>query len=443
MGIFGLGYIKAITLAPQAWYQADGNAGFPDDPETLQWAAGKVWWIGVGAATGLVTGAIKVVTNLDEYPSFIVDVRERQVDPWMSVKVSLLTLVSEIGGASLGPEAGLGAAGAMFGQLTGNLLSRYKIFSNIDIKLFAVAGICAAFSSIFPSPLLSILLTVEIGVPLVNKEWNGASPMHVLTLFAATSISAYAVYYSVDEETYLSPFALVILSAETLRIAPYDFAIGMLFGVMGAVLALIYMIVGSIVMGLSHWLNAVIEGRFGRSVRIFAMPILGGTIYGALMYVFPLTVGSGSIAISPVVSNSVAGQLSPGLLVCSSLAKMVAYWICRCFGLVGGLVFPMLLIGTTMGQVFAIWTGVNEVLAISAGFVGMTMAMVPAPFSFCFLAYFVSSFGQQGLVPITACAFVAYLCCVGLGIPQGLQKLARKRAPPGPGESKSADTLKS
>jgi len=33
--------------------------------------AGKPWWIGVGAACGLVVGLTKAVLRLDEIPTFI------------------------------------------------------------------------------------------------------------------------------------------------------------------------------------------------------------------------------------------------------------------------------------------------------------------------------------------------------------------------------------
>ena len=66
LGLLGLGYVKAIELVPEQWYQADGNDNYPDDPSTLQWATGKLWWIGVGAVTGVITGVIKVICNLDE-----------------------------------------------------------------------------------------------------------------------------------------------------------------------------------------------------------------------------------------------------------------------------------------------------------------------------------------------------------------------------------------
>jgi hypothetical protein len=49
--------------------------------------AGKPWWIGVGAACGLVVGLTKAVLRLDEIPTFIEEIQSQKVDPITSVKV--------------------------------------------------------------------------------------------------------------------------------------------------------------------------------------------------------------------------------------------------------------------------------------------------------------------------------------------------------------------
>jgi hypothetical protein len=107
-GLYAIGYIKCYTTVVTEWSTADGNDYYPNNPDTLKWVQGRVWWIGIGAAAGVVTGIVKALTDMDEYPSFIVEVRECHVDPWMSLRVTGLCLVSEMAGLSMGPEAGGG-----------------------------------------------------------------------------------------------------------------------------------------------------------------------------------------------------------------------------------------------------------------------------------------------------------------------------------------------
>ena len=55
---------------------------------TLQFGAGKAWWIGMGAGTGLAVGLTKAVLRVDTAPSFIDELRVMHVEPWSGLKVS-------------------------------------------------------------------------------------------------------------------------------------------------------------------------------------------------------------------------------------------------------------------------------------------------------------------------------------------------------------------
>src|SRR3989338_3508182 len=99
LGLFGVGYVRVITEVPKAWYSADGNDNFPEDESTLSWAAGRVWWIGVGAACGIITGFFKALTDMDEFPGLIKEIRSGHVEPWMSMRVTGLAIIAQMGGA--------------------------------------------------------------------------------------------------------------------------------------------------------------------------------------------------------------------------------------------------------------------------------------------------------------------------------------------------------
>ncbi len=122
--------------------------------------AGKPWWIAVGAGVGLFTGLVKALTDMDLYPSILKEMQAKHVNPWMSCRVFVLCLASILGGAPIGPEAGLGSMGMLFGQTAAQLVRRWQLpgWEEVDPSEFTIVGASAALSPVVPSPIIAMVL---------------------------------------------------------------------------------------------------------------------------------------------------------------------------------------------------------------------------------------------------------------------------------------------
>jgi len=103
LGVFGafagLVFMGVIGFGGR-WY-ADADPG---------WFGGQWWWVAVTAGAGVVVGLLRRLTRLPEQiPGLIHDLQEGHVDPRMVPGVAVVSAVSLIGGASLGPEKALGS----------------------------------------------------------------------------------------------------------------------------------------------------------------------------------------------------------------------------------------------------------------------------------------------------------------------------------------------
>lgn len=416
LGLVAFCYVKAIDFVPRSYATLD-NPGFPSSPGTLTYLAGKPFWIGIGAATGFVVGGLKVVTKTDDWPSFAVDLREKHVQPWMSLRVFVLGMISIMGGACLGPEAGLGAAGSLGGQLAANLLERFKLLgSDQDPKQIVAAGAAASLAPLFPSPFLSTVLCGEAG------GWGGS---RAAALILAGASGSFAVYYSLTPESYLDAKGLLIRDVGQRTANVYDFAIGILFGMGGGVVAIVHLLIGGIIKGVFGAIKTKLDGTLGIKFRIMFTCTLSGTLYGLFSYLFPLTLGTGSELLSPVVQLGPA--LAPGLLVSSALIKSISFWTCTHGGLVGGMVFPSLLMGTMIASAVSTWTGLPLGLAVNCGFPVVAAAFMPMPIFWIVLTFLCFMWNQQVLFPIFTSVGIAYLVCIGLGLPQFLMSRAEQR----------------
>lgn len=417
IGLINLGYKYCITAAPKAYLTTGNNANYPNDPSTVDFATGKVWWIGLGAATGLINGVLKVFLNLGHHPGFMAALQMQRSDPVESFKVVICTLVSLIGGSSVGPEAGLAAIGGGIGSFLSERVFQFKIDPDKRKKVYILSSMSAAFTAFLPSPLLAVMMTWELGIP---PAFWGMNQVHALTLFVMSSVPAAAVFFAIEKSTIYDPINLAIPESSDFSASKWDFAFGICYGVMGACLAIAYYIVCNLVRTAliypKKWAGKYLGGKAGP----VCINVMGGVIYGTLGYLFPLTMGDGSFQLQGIIQNSQA--IGSPVLACSCFANMISFWVSMETGFVGGIFTPMLAMGNLMGAVFANITSVNGTVSVACSFIALASAVIPAPL---FLVFFSSSLfrlGAAGLIPITTCAFTSHLLIDGIGLLPVLSK---------------------
>lgn len=235
LGALGYGYLQAITEATSAWMQADGNSGYPSDPSTLGFGAGRPWWVGIMAAAGLAVGLSKALLRLDTAPTFIDELRSMHADPVASLKVGAVALLGLIGGVPMGcvpraarrqqpgvapadgiaelppvpaaaahahtpstprrPEAGLGALAGSAGVVVGTRVRTLRLQAGPRRRLYVLGAMCALFSAMLPNPLTAVLLCLELGRPMgLARDF---SFMGLVVLLGSGATSAFVVFYAI------------------------------------------------------------------------------------------------------------------------------------------------------------------------------------------------------------------------------------------------------
>lgn len=202
LGAFGWGYLKAASEATDLWLSADGNSAFPD-PASLQFGAGRAWWVGICGGAGLAVGLAKVALGLDAVPSFVTELRTMHVDLVPAAKTAVVTLLGLLGGVPMGPEAGLGAAAGVAGVLLARLRGGFRLQADLRRRLYVLSAMTSAFASLLPNPLVGVLLTMEMGRPAASLA--PMPYMHLVCTLAVGATGAFVVYYAIESNTYLAP----------------------------------------------------------------------------------------------------------------------------------------------------------------------------------------------------------------------------------------------
>lgn len=161
LGLAALGFMNLVDEVPGAtWVTCD----YDNDASCGEYNSGKVWWIAVVALAGLLVGLCRFFT---EYPSnlpgIFQEINECHTNPRWAPHTYVLSAISLMGGATLGPEQGLGNLGG--GLATYIVENNYLQLKHDDTKLFILAGMASALGALFPSPMLGASMIYELGNP--------------------------------------------------------------------------------------------------------------------------------------------------------------------------------------------------------------------------------------------------------------------------------------
>jgi len=154
----------------------------------------------------------------------------------------------------------------------------------------------------------------------------------------------------------------------------------------------------------------------GKELRMVIMTTIGGAIYGLIGWILPLTVGDGGYQMQQVIKNG--SQIPVSVLVLSSYAKMLCYWVSNDTGFVGGIFHPLLMISLLFGRMIIQVTNVSEILGVAVSFILLAAAFTPLPFSMFLLDIALFNLKSYDQVAIFLAIIIAHLFTTGLGIPQ-------------------------
>ena len=292
LGVFGafagLVFIGVIKFGGK-WYD-DSHPG---------WFGGHWWWVAVAAAAGIVVGLLRRLTRLPEQvPGLFEDLKTEHVDTGLVAGVAVVSAVSLIGGASLGPEKALGTMGGG----AGSWIAKRRGLSEEDSQVNTLAGFAGAYGGLFSSTVIVVMLILEVARP------GGQRLAKALAAEIVASSVSFGIYFAIAGAVFLDDY----------KVPQYTFKDWQLLA--GVPLGLFAAIVVTLLAG---FLMAA-SRLFGRlKIPAIAKPVLGGVVFGIVGVALPLTMFSGSNQLNTVLSD--AGTLGLGLLVATLIAKLLTF----------------------------------------------------------------------------------------------------------------------
>ena len=396
LGVFGafagLIFVGAIKFGGK-WY-SDSQPG---------WFGGHWWWVAVAAAAGVAVGLLRRLTRLPwETPGLFDDLQTGHVDTGLVPGIAAVSLVSLIGGASLGPEKALGSMGGG----AGSWIAGRRGLKTEDSQVNTLAGFAGAYGGLFSSTVIVVMLIMEVARP------GGQKLVKALAAQILASSVSFGIYFAIAGAVFLDDYKV-----PQYRFEDWQLLAGILLGLFAV---LVVTLLAAFMMGAAR--------LFGRlKIPDIAKSVLGGVIFGIVGVALPLTMFSGSDQLNTVLSG--AGTLGLGLVVATLIAKMLAFGVSQGSGFVGGPIFPSLFIGGTAGViVHQVIPGVPLGLAFTCLLAAVPGALVAAPFSMVLLAAFLTQVGALQTAPILIAVVTAFLTMEGVKYLLASRKQARAAA---------------
>ena len=190
LGVFGaaaaLVFIGVIKVGGK-WY---------DDTQT-GWFGGHWWWVAVAAAAGVLVGLLRRLTHLPEQvPGLFEDLKTGDVDPKLVPGVAVVSAVSLMGGASLGPEKALGTMGGG----AGSWIARRRALGTEDSQVNTLSGFAGAYGGLFSSTVIVVMLILEVARPGGRRLTKS-----LVSEIVASSIS-FGIYFAIAGAVFVGDY---------------------------------------------------------------------------------------------------------------------------------------------------------------------------------------------------------------------------------------------
>ncbi len=267
-------------------------------------------WIALTVGAGLLVGLLRRWLQVPIEPNGALEsIAVRHVDQRSAIPMILVSWVSLVGGASLGPfDAGVRSGGAV-----GEWFSDRVGAEGETRKLNTLVGINGAIGGLLTSPVLATLLVTELNPPERHERYyRTVAPSLVASVFG------FFVVFTFVGATFVDVFAV-----PSYEIEYWHFGVAVLLGVVGAFLS---RLLGATVFVLRTW--------FTRIPNTVVRAGVGGLAVGLIAVFFPLTLGSGKAQLPDMINQ--ADELGALVLVGIVLAKIVAMATSLATGFIGG-----------------------------------------------------------------------------------------------------------
>ncbi len=363
-------------------------------PELTDWTPFSGSWLMVGIMTlaGLLVGLLHHFAVFEE--SDVFDALDKgRLDPKPVPAALLASLISLIGGFSLGPEVPTGMLAAGLGTW---ISERRKMATDI-MRTNVIGGVSAAYGGLFSSPFVMLLVMLE-SAHVQSFAYYGA-----LLISGLSATIGFGLFYFLGGDSFSSLLGLLSPPVYDLRL--WHLGAGMLMGVLAVPIGLLFPILTKILSRLVAPLNGhpILRG------------LLGGFLLGLLAYALPTTIGLGTKEM--VTVSQQAAEIGVVLLIVFALAKLLALSGALAFGFIGGPIFPLLFVGTTIGSILMLlFPQLPEALALGCMVVAVPASIVPIPLALAAIGILIVGLSPSNALPVVLAALVAFSIVRGLGI---------------------------
>lgn len=302
-------------------------------------------------------------------------------------------------GGSVGAEAPIALTGAGLGSNIGKLFKMdYK-----TITLLVACGAAGGIGGAFKAPIAGMIFTLEI--LMLNLTMASIVPL-LISAITATSIT----YYFLGNET---EFGMITIMPFRLSNMPFYVLLGIFTGFI------------SLMFTRGTWFC---EREMGKIKNPYFKWILGSTVLGLLIFLFPPLYGEGYEVIGQLLSGRtyefysgspitlLGDGLWPLLFFTAGVIvfKTIATSLTTTAGGVGGTFAPSLLLGGVSGYFFALvnnafgWHDIPLTNFTLVGMAGVMAGVMHAPLTSIFLIAEITN-GYQLLVPLMLVATISHL----------------------------------
>jgi chloride channel protein, CIC family len=325
------------------------------------------WWIALLPVAGLLGSTAIILRTRDRSTETTEDYIRVFHDPRARVRLRSvpLRLAASLSTIGLGGSMGLEGPSIFAGSAVGDAIERrfIRFIGDDDRKVLLVAGAAAGIAAIFKAPVTGIVFALEV-------PYRDDLARRALIPAMIAAASSYVVFVSLLGTTPL-------------------------FGVAAAPLRLVDLW-GSLLVGVACGLAARVfivtyrtAARAMRKVSVWARALIGASIT-ALSGVASIAAFHRPFALGPgyePILRAARGQIGPWLLLALLGMKIVATTSTATGNGVGGLFFPSVLMGATVG--------------------GIVGHVVPGPASLFAVVGIAAFLGGSYKVPLAGVAFVA------------------------------------
>lgn len=334
-----------------------------------------------GAAVGLLNAIFR-----RRYPRRAVDPIEAnalyggRVSWFDSLIITLQSMLSNSVGAPVGLEAGY----MQFNSALASRLGRTFRLRRVDMRVLTSCGAAGAIAATFNAPMSGAFYAFELLV--------GTYSLNSLVPVVVSAITAVSVIrYLVPDQLGL---AVAVLPAVEASIYPPALFLGLTCALLGI----------AIMRGVIHTEEIIQRSRMPDWVR----PAIGGVAITPLILFSPLALATRTMSLQSALAPSEAASQVVFWILLGAGATIISLGS----GFRGGLLFPSLVLGALVGNVYATilsWAGLQDAPAVYgvASMSGLASAVVGAPLTATFLALELT-----GSVPLTTVAMACSIISV-------------------------------